>query len=362
MAAVSLRGLGKSFGPVHVIHDVNLEIGDGELMVLVGPSGCGKSTLLRMIAGLETIDRGELRIGDEISNDMSPKERNIAMVFQSYALYPHMTVRENMGFSLKLSGAPLAEAKAKIARAAEILGLGDLLERRPRELSGGQRQRVAMGRAIVRDPAVFLFDEPLSNLDAALRVQMRVELAELHQRLGATMIYVTHDQVEAMTLAQKIAVLNKGRVEQVATPAELYHRPTNLFVARFIGSPQMNILTARVSAVGDGRVVVVTPDGGELSISTRAPGLDVGASVQLGIRPEALTPTEGGALRGAIRLVEYLGGLTLLHVGRDGGEPLVAQLSGNCAAQVGQPIRFDATASGVHLFDAAGVRIAGGAA
>ena len=362
MAAVSLRGLGKSFGPVHVIHDVNLEIGDGELMVLVGPSGCGKSTLLRMIAGLEPIDRGELRIGGEISNDMSPKERNIAMVFQSYALYPHMTVRENMGFSLKLSRAPLAEAKAKIARAAEILGLGDLLERRPRELSGGQRQRVAMGRAIVRDPAAFLFDEPLSNLDAALRVQMRGELAELHQRVGATMIYVTHDQVEAMTLAQKIAVLNRGRVEQVATPAELYHRPSNLFVARFIGSPQMNVFSARVRMVEDGRVAVVTQDGGELSIPTRAPGLDVGASVQLGIRPEALTPTEDGALRGAIRLVEYLGGLTLLYVGRDGGEPLVAQLSGNCAAQVGQPIRFDAAASGIHLFDADGVRIAGGAA
>ena len=362
MAAVSLRGLGKSFGPVHVIHDVNLEIGDGELMVLVGPSGCGKSTLLRMIAGLEPIDRGELRIGGEISNDMSPKERNIAMVFQSYALYPHMTVRENMGFSLKLSRAPLAEAKAKIAHAAEILGLGDLLERRPRELSGGQRQRVAMGRAIVRDPAAFLFDEPLSNLDAALRVQMRVELAELHQRLGATMIYVTHDQVEAMTLAQKIAVLNKGRIEQVATPEELYHRPSNLFVARFIGSPQMNVFSARVRMVEDGRVAVVTQDGGELSIPTRAPGLDVGASVQLGIRPEALTPTEDGALRGAIRLVEYLGGLTLLYVGRDGGEPLVAQLSGNCAAQVGQPIRFDAAASGIHLFDADGVRIAGGAA
>jgi len=362
MAVVSLSGVGKSFGPVHVIHDVNLEIGDGELMVLVGPSGCGKSTLLRMIAGLETIDRGELRIGGEISNDMSPKERNIAMVFQSYALYPHMTVRENMGFSLKLSKAPLAEATAKIARAAEILGLGDLLERRPRELSGGQRQRVAMGRAIVRDPAVFLFDEPLSNLDAALRVQMRVELAELHQRLGATMIYVTHDQVEAMTLAQKIAVLNRGRIEQVATPAELYHRPSNLFVGRFIGSPQMNVLSARVSAVGDGRVALVMQDGGELSIPTRALGLEVGATVQLGIRPEALTPTEDGALRGAIRLVEYLGGLTLLHVGRDGGAPLVAQLPGNCAAQVGQPIRFDAAASGVHLFDAAGVRIAGGAA
>ena len=210
MAAVSLRAVVKSFGAVRVIEDVDLEIGDGEFVVLVGPSGCGKSTLLRMIAGLETINSGEVLIGGEIVNDMSPKERNIAMVFQSYALYPHMTVRENLGFSLKLARAPRAEAAAKIQRAADILGLGELLERKPRELSGGQRQRVAMGRAIVRDPAVFLFDEPLSNLDAALRVQMRVELAELHNRLAATMIYVTHDQVEAMTMAQKIAVLNQG--------------------------------------------------------------------------------------------------------------------------------------------------------
>ena len=211
MAAVSLRGVVKSFGAVRVIQDVDLEIGDGEFVVLVGPSGCGKSTLLRMVAGLETINSGEVLIGGEVVNDMSPKERNIAMVFQSYALYPHMTVRENLGFSLKLARAPRAEAAAKIQRAADILGLGDLLERKPRELSGGQRQRVAMGRAIVRDPAVFLFDEPLSNLDAALRVQMRVELAELHHRLAATMIYVTHDQVEAMTMAQKIAVLNNGQ-------------------------------------------------------------------------------------------------------------------------------------------------------
>ena len=219
MAAVSLRAVVKSFGAVGVIQDVDLEIGDGEFVVLVGPSGCGKSTLLRMIAGLETINSGEVLIGGEIVNDMSPKERNIAMVFQSYALYPHMTVRENLGFSLKLARAPRAEAAAKIQRAADILGLGDLLERKPRELSGGQRQRVAMGRAIVRDPAVFLFDEPLSNLDAALRV----------------------------TMAQKIAVLNSGRVEQFATPAELYNRPRNLFVARFIGSPQMNILQGRVT-------------------------------------------------------------------------------------------------------------------
>ena len=268
MAAVSLRAVAKSFGPVRVIQDVDLEIADGEFVVLVGPSGCGKSTLLRMIAGLETINKGEVLIGDEVVNDMSPKERNIAMVFQSYALYPHMTVRDNLGFSLKLARAPRAEAAIKIQRAADILGLSDLLERKPRALSGGQRQRVAMGRAIVRDPAVFLFDEPLSNLDAALRVQMRVEIAELHNRLGATMIYVTHDQVEAMTMAQKIAVLNAGQIEQFAAPAELYNRPRNLFVARFIGSPQMNVLQGRVTGARDGHVTVALAGGDELTVAS----------------------------------------------------------------------------------------------
>ena len=360
MAAVSLHALGKSYGAIPVIHDVDLEIGDGELMVLVGPSGCGKSTLLRMIAGLELIDRGELRIGGEITNDMSPRERNIAMVFQSYALYPHMTVRENMGFSLKLSRAPRAEAAAKIQRAADILGLGDLLERRPRELSGGQRQRVAMGRAIVRDPAVFLFDEPLSNLDAALRVQMRVELAELHQRLAATMIYVTHDQVEAMTLAQKIAVLNKGRIEQVATPSELYNRPRNLFVAGFIGSPQMNVLQARVTTVGARGVGVTTPGGTALMIASGPLPLVLGAPVQVGIRPEALELADDGALPGTVRIVEYLGGLTIVHVSRGAEEPLVVQLPGDFSVRSGQTIRLNPIASGMHLFDAAGYRLAGG--
>jgi ABC-type sugar transport system ATPase subunit len=360
MAAVTLRGVVKSFGTVRVIENVDLEIGDGEFVVLVGPSGCGKSTLLRMIAGLEVINKGEVLIGGEVVNDMSPKERNIAMVFQSYALYPHMTVRENLGFSLKLARAPRAEAAAKIQRAADILGLGELLERKPRELSGGQRQRVAMGRAIVRDPAVFLFDEPLSNLDAALRVQMRVELAELHHRLAATMIYVTHDQVEAMTMAQKIAVLNQGRIEQFATPAELYNRPCNIFVARFIGSPQMNILPGRVAAQHDGHVVVTLAGGDELTVASGPRPPPPGSPVKVGIRPEALTPDNGGVLSGTVRIVEYLGGLTMVHVARDAEEPVVVQLAGGFHANIGETVHFDAAAAGVHLFDDNGLRIAGG--
>jgi ABC-type sugar transport system ATPase subunit len=265
-----------------------------------------------------------------------------------------MTVRENLGFSLKLARAPRAEAAAKIQRAADILGLGDLLERKPRELSGGQRQRVAMGRAIVRDPAVFLFDEPLSNLDAALRVQMRVELAELHRRLGATMIYVTHDQVEAMTMAQKIAVLNKGRVEQFATPAELYNRPRNLFVARFIGSPQMNILAGRVTGLRDRKIAVTLAGGGELVVASGESPPQPGSPVQVGIRPEALVPAETGLLSGTVRIVEYLGGLTLVHVARDADEPVVVQLPGNFPANIGDAVRFDAVASGIHLFDELG--------
>jgi len=360
MAAVSLRGVVKSFGAVRVIQEVDLEIGDGEFVVLVGPSGCGKSTLLRMVAGLETINSGEVLIGGEVVNDMSPKERNIAMVFQSYALYPHMTVRENLGFSLKLARALRAEAAGKIQRAADILGLGDLLERKPRELSGGQRQRVAMGRAIVRDPAAFLFDEPLSNLDAALRVQMRVELAELHHRLAATMIYVTHDQVEAMTMAQKIAVLNKGRIEQFATPAELYNRPRNIFVARFIGSPQMNILQGRVAGARDGQVTVTLAGGDELTVASGPISPPPGSRVQIGVRPEALMPANSGVLSGTVRIVEYLGGLTMVHVARDADEPVVVQLPGSFQAKAGDVVRFDAAASGVHLFDADGLRMAGG--
>jgi len=362
MAAVSLRAVAKSFGPVRVIQDVDLEIADGEFVVLVGPSGCGKSTLLRMIAGLETINKGDILIGDEVVNEMSPKERNIAMVFQSYALYPHMTVRDNLGFSLKLARAPRAEAASKIQRAADILGLSDLLERKPRALSGGQRQRVAMGRAIVRDPAVFLFDEPLSNLDAALRVQMRVEIAELHNRLASTMIYVTHDQVEAMTMAQKIAVLNAGQIEQFAAPAELYNRPRNLFVARFIGSPQMNVLQGRVTGARDGHATVALAGGDELTVASGPIPPLPGSPVQIGIRPESLAPADRGVLSGTVRIVEYLGGLTMVHVAREAEETIIVQLPGTYQANVGETVRFDAAPSGVHLFDAAGVRIAGGAA
>ncbi len=242
MASVDIRNVRKAFGTVHVLHGVNVDIEDGEFVVLVGPSGCGKSTLLRMIAGLERITNGEIRIGPRVVNDVPPKERDIAMVFQNYALYPHMTVFDNMAFSLTLASSPAPEVQTRVNRAATILGLGELLERYPRQLSGGQRQRVAMGRAIVRNPQVFLFDEPLSNLDAKLRVQMRAEIKDLHQRLKVTTVYVTHDQIEAMTMADKIVAMNGGNVEQIGSPLELYDRPANLFVASFIGSPAMNLI------------------------------------------------------------------------------------------------------------------------
>src|SRR3954464_11541001 len=261
MASVEIRGVRKAFGATAVIHGVDVDIEDGEFVILVGPSGCGKSTLLRMIAGLENITGGEIRIGGRVVNDVPPKERDIAMVFQNYALYPHMTVFDNMGFSLKLRGAPKAEIKSRVERAANILGLKALLDRYPRQLSGGQRQRVAMGRAIVRDPQVFLFDEPLSNLDAKLRVAMRTEIKELHQRLETTTVYVTHDQIEAMTMADKIVVMHDGIVEQIGAPLELYDRPVNLFVAGFIGSPAMNFVDATLRRA-DGSAVAVAADGG----------------------------------------------------------------------------------------------------
>ena len=364
MANVTLRGVSKSFGSVEVIHAVDLDIKDGEFAVLVGPSGCGKSTLLRMIAGLETITKGELSIGNDVVNELSPKDRDIAMVFQNYALYPHMSVRENLGFSLKLSRAPKAEADKLIARAAEILGLADLLNRYPRELSGGQRQRVAMGRAIVRDPVVFLFDEPLSNLDAALRVQMRIELAELHERLGTTMIYVTHDQTEAMTLAVKIAVMNLGRVEQVDTPLNIYNCPRNLFVAGFIGSPKMNFLTAHVIDAAEstaGKAIVVElADGAVVTVPTGGQRPSQGEAVTLGIRPESLAPSDSGMITGVVRHVERLGGLTLLHLSRDLHEALIVQTPGDFKASPGESMRFEAATSGLHLFDTQGLRIAGG--
>jgi len=288
MAAVALRGVHKSFGSTAVVHGVDLSIRDGEFCVLVGPSGCGKSTLLRMIAGLEEITGGQIDIGGRVVNNIAPKERDIAMVFQNYALYPHMTVRDNMAFSLKLANVPRAQMDQRVAEAAGILGLNEYLDRYPRQLSGGQRQRVAMGRAIVRKPQVFLFDEPLSNLDAKLRVQMRTEIKELHQRLKTTSIYVTHDQIEAMTMADKIVVMNAGRVEQIGTPLECYDNPANLFVAGFIGSPAMNFIPGKVSGAS-------IDAGAGVSFPLQGPtGLRPGSEVIVGVRPEHFAVAPGG--------------------------------------------------------------------
>ena len=289
MSEIELAHVGKRYGAVTVLNDISLQMGDGEFVVLVGPSGCGKSTLLRMIAGLEDITSGQITIGGKVVNNMPAKERDIAMVFQSYALYPHMKVADNMSFSLRLAGTPKAEIKRRVGEAADILGLEDLLDRLPRELSGGQRQRVAMGRAIVRNPRAFLFDEPLSNLDAKLRVKMRGEIKRLHQRLGKTMIYVTHDQTEAMTMADKIVVLNGGRIEQAGAPLELYNNPANLFVASFIGSPEMNLFDARYHGGTDVPVKggQTLPLGGALDI----PG---GTEIVYGVRPQHITLGEAG--------------------------------------------------------------------
>src|SRR6188474_895821 len=292
MASVGIRDVRKAFGATQVIHGVDISINDGEFVVLVGPSGCGKSTLLRMIAGLENITGGEIRIGERVVNNVPPKERDIAMVFQNYALYPHMTVAANMGFSLRLRGADKSEIDSRVHRAAEILGLMPLLERFPRQLSGGQRQRVAMGRAIVRDPQVFLFDEPLSNLDAKLRVAMRTEIKELHQRLKTTTVYVTHDQIEAMTMADKIVVMHDGHVEQIDAPLELYDRPANRFVAGFIGSPAMNFLRGTVRA--NGKLEFEGPGGVRLPLSVAPQGSD-GRSAIYGVRPEHFMLGDDGA-------------------------------------------------------------------
>jgi multiple sugar transport system ATP-binding protein len=289
MSEIELAHVGKRYGAVTVLNDISLQMGDGEFVVLVGPSGCGKSTLLRMIAGLEDITSGQITIGGKVVNNMPAKERDIAMVFQSYALYPHMKVADNMSFSLRLAGTPKAEIKRRVGEAADILGLEDLLDRLPRELSGGQRQRVAMGRAIVRNPRAFLFDEPLSNLDAKLRVKMRGEIKRLHQRLGKTMIYVTHDQTEAMTMADKIVVLNGGRIEQAGAPLELYNNPANLFVASFIGSPEMNLFDARYQGGTDVQV-----KGGQTLPLGATLDIPAGTEIVYGVRPQHITLGEVG--------------------------------------------------------------------
>jgi multiple sugar transport system ATP-binding protein len=317
MANLLLTGLQKSYGDVKVIPGIDLEIKDGEFMVFVGPSGCGKSTLLRCIAGLEEITAGELRIGGELVNDVPPSKRGIAMVFQSYALYPHMSVAQNMAFGLRLAGFSKDEMHAAVQRAAQILQIEPLLDRKPKALSGGQRQRVAIGRAIVRKPGVFLFDEPLSNLDAALRVQMRVELSRLHKELKTTMVYVTHDQVEAMTLAHRIVVLNAGRIEQVGTPMELYHTPVNKFVAGFIGSPKMNFIEGALVAATPQQATIRLQEGTTVQVASNATELPAGAKLTLGIRPEHVhatgTPTEN-AVKGHVQVAEHLGDTIYLHV------------------------------------------------
>ena len=357
MATLTLRDLCKSYGSLEVIQRVNLEVKDREFVVFVGPSGCGKSTLLRMIAGLEGITAGDLLIDGKRVNHVGPAERGLAMVFQSYALYPHMTVEQNMGFALRLAGVPKADRVRKVADAARILQLDAYLKRRPKDLSGGQRQRVAIGRAIVRNPKVFLFDEPLSNLDAALRSQMRIELARLHEQLAATMIYVTHDQIEAMTLADKIVVLQNGRLEQVGSPLQLYHHPANLFVASFIGSPRMNLLPGHVAGVDRTGMAVDFPTGGRVVVSAEGGAVRVGDAVTLGVRPEALVPSSDGALSGKVYLVERLGSLTLLHVNLSSGEQVVVQTEGSDPTQIHQAVRLTVDPAACHVFDAAGVSL-----
>ncbi|MFL6624978.1 MAG: ABC transporter ATP-binding protein [Vitreoscilla sp.] len=359
MASLTLKQIRKTYdGGAEVIKGVDLEVHDGEFMVFVGPSGCGKSTLLRMIAGLEEITDGELAIGDRCVNDVSPSDRGVAMVFQSYALYPHMTVGENMGFALKMAGRSKAEIAAAVGRAAEILQIGALLDRKPKALSGGQRQRVAIGRAIVRQPKVFLFDEPLSNLDAALRVQMRTELARLHRELGTTMIYVTHDQVEAMTLGQRIAVFNAGRIAQVGEPMALYDEPANLFVAGFLGSPKMNLVPVTVSANDPGGLRVRAVDGsGEFALAAAA-GAAPGSAATLGFRPDQVTLADvgTGALEGQVDLVERLGDATLVHV-RCAGQaaPVIVRLPGHAAPlAAGSRVALHPDLARSRLFDSAG--------
>ncbi|HEX5733386.1 MAG TPA: sn-glycerol-3-phosphate ABC transporter ATP-binding protein UgpC [Blastocatellia bacterium] len=354
MATVTLRSISKSFGDLEVLKGVDLEIEDRSFVVFVGPSGCGKSTLLRLIAGLEEITSGDLLIDGERVNDVPPDKRGLAMVFQSYALYPHMTVAENMSFSLRLAGINSAERKKKVIEAARILQLESLLERKPRELSGGQRQRVAIGRAIVRNPKVFLFDEPLSNLDAGLRVQMRIEIARLHESLNATMIYVTHDQVEAMTLADKIVVLRDGAVEQVGTPLELYHRPKNLFVAGFIGSPSMNLLPARVKALTESAVTITLPGVGELEVPVRSNNSKPDEPVTLGVRPEHLQLSQQGQFQGEVIVAERLGSETYLYVQMEGGKRVAVETRGDSPAHIHDRVAVQINGKDCHLFDSSG--------
>ncbi|HUE80081.1 MAG TPA: sn-glycerol-3-phosphate ABC transporter ATP-binding protein UgpC [Sphingomicrobium sp.] len=356
MADVELRSVSKAFGSTTVLRDIDLTVHDGEFLVLVGPSGCGKSTLLRSIAGLDEIDSGDILIGGNRVNGIPPAKRGIAMVFQSYALYPHMTLYQNMAFGLKLAGKSRGKIQSSVAAAAELLDIAHLLDRKPKSLSGGQRQRVAIGRAIVRQPSVFLFDEPLSNLDAALRVRMRYEFARLHQRLKTTTIYVTHDQVEAMTLADRIAILDRGEIHQLGTAEELYQRPASRFVAGFVGSPQMNFIEARLERAANGIAVVKLRDDTLVDVAVDTGAHGVGDPVTLGIRPEHLIQVEQGqGLPATVGLVEWLGNMQFAYVTTEvADEPLIMQLPPGQALGENQPLRIGARPSDCHLFDSDG--------
>src|ERR1700720_2231019 len=359
MAGLKLQNIVKRFGQIEVIHGIRLQNEDGEFVVFVGPSGCGKSTMLRIIAGLEEATEGEVWIGGRQVNNVDPANRGVAMVFQTYALYPHMSVEENMGFGLRMAKRPKHEIKERVAHAAEILQLTPYLRRRPKELSGGQTQRVAIGRAIVREPDVFLFDEPLSNLDAELRVSTRVEIAKLHRQLGATMVYVTHDQVEAMTLADKIVVLNEGKIEQIGVPLDLYQRPANFFVAGFIGAPRMNFLKVHAEHANDEVVVIGGPDfpSRPFSLKRNSPvEVDPGAELTLGLRPEHIQVCEpgSGASTLLIEVVENLGDLTFLHGTTPAGNRITLNVKGFQNYRHADAVGFRFDANHAHLFDSAG--------
>ncbi|KRA97684.1 ABC transporter ATP-binding protein [Devosia sp. Root685] len=354
MADIVLRDVSKSYGAVQVLDSVSMHIRSGEFIVFLGPSGCGKSTLLRMIAGLEAVNGGEIHIGERRVDQLPPNQRGVAMVFQNYALYPHMTVRQNMSFGLENVGTDKAEISRRVDEAARVLEIGQLLDRRPAQLSGGQRQRVAIGRAIVREPDAFLLDEPLSNLDAGLRVRTRVELAQLHQRIGTTMVFVTHDQTEAMTLASRIVVMNNRKVEQIGTPMEVYSKPASRFVAAFVGSPSMNFLPVTALADAGGRVVVSVAGATIATTIPTAGAPVVGQGLTFGVRPDALRVAEHGEIQGTIALVERLGDRTLIHTRLGDGTVVVGDDIGKSTLEAGAPVSLKVDGTAVHLFDAEG--------
>jgi multiple sugar transport system ATP-binding protein len=353
IADIELRNVTKKFGDTTVIDDVSLRVGRDEFLVFLGPSGCGKSTLLRMIAGLESVDEGEIWIDGKRVDRLAPGERRVAMVFQHYALYPHMSVRENMSFGLRNVHIAAAEIARRVAEAARMLEIEELLERKPGEISGGQRQRVAIGRAIVKEPRLFLFDEPLSNLDAALRVRTRLEIAQLHRRIAAAIIFVTHDQLEAMTLAHRIVVMNQRRIEQIGTPMEIYSRPATAFVASFVGTPAMNFAPAQLAGSGDAFATVTLPDGARIGTRIAADVLPSGKPLRFAIRAESITlvPAAEGATRGVIRFVERLGDRTLVYVRLDDGTTLVAEDAGMSRARIEDVVGLQFDPAAAHLFD-----------